>query len=70
MEECREDWGMRNVLKVSELNNRVNEIPYQESFCGKYEVWRGGEVESVEKEWEKFRDIVIEEGLKTIRSTS
>ena len=24
----------------------------------KYEVWRGGEVESVE-EWEKFRDVVI-----------
>ena len=27
---------------------------------GKYEVWRGGYVESVEKEWEKFRDIVME----------
>ena len=27
---------------------------------GKYKVWRGGEVESVEKEWEKFRDIVME----------
>ena len=26
----------------------------------KYEVWRGGEVESVEKEWEKFRDMVME----------
>ena len=26
---------------------------------GKYEVWRGGEVESVE-EWEKFRDMVME----------
>ena len=25
-----------------------------------YEVWRCGEVESVEKEWEKFRDIVME----------
>ena len=27
-------------------------------MCG--EVWRGGEVESVEKEWEKFRDLVME----------
>ena len=26
----------------------------------KYEVWRDGEVESVEKEWEKFRDMVME----------
>ena len=23
-------------------------------------MWRGGEVESGEKEWEKFRDIVME----------
>ena len=23
-------------------------------------MWRGGEVESIEKEWEKFRDIVME----------
>ena len=23
-------------------------------------MWRGGEVESVEREWEKFRDIVME----------
>ena len=27
---------------------------------GKYEVWRGDEVESVDKEWEKFRDMVME----------
>ena len=27
---------------------------------GKYKVWRGGEIESVEKEWEKFRDMVME----------
>ena len=33
---------------------------YQESLRGKYEVWRGGEVESVEKECGKFRDIVME----------
>ena len=51
---------MRNVLKVSELNHGVKERVYQESLLGKYEVWRGGEVESVEKEWEKFRDIVME----------
>ena len=30
--------GMRNVLKVSELNNRVKERAYQESLRGKYEV--------------------------------
>ena len=52
--------GVRNVLKVSELNNSVKERAYQESFHGKYEVWRGGEDESVEKEWEKFRDMVME----------
>ena len=52
--------GGRNVLKVSELNNSVKERAYQESLRGKYEVWRGGEVESVEKEWEKFRDMVME----------
>ena len=48
--------GMRCVLKVSELNHSVKERAFQESLRGKYEVWRGGEVESVEKEWEKFRD--------------
>ena len=51
--------GVRNVLKVSELIHGVKERAYQESLCGKYEVCRGGEVESVE-EWEKFRDIVME----------
>ena len=51
---------MRNVVKVNELNNRVKEGAYQESLRGKYEVWGGGEVESVEKEWEKFRNIVME----------
>ena len=34
--------GVRNVLKVSELNYSAKETAYQE---------RGGEVESVEKEW-------------------
>ena len=52
--------GVRNVLKVSELKNSVKERAYQESLRGKYEVWRGGDVESVEKVWEKFRDIVME----------
>ena len=52
--------GVRNVLKVSELNNSVKERAYQESLHGKYEVWRGGEVESVEKEWGKFKDIVMQ----------
>ena len=52
--------GVRNVLKMSELNHSVKERAYQESVLGKYEVWRGGEVESVEKEWEKFRDMVME----------
>ena len=51
--------GVRNVLKVSELNNSVKERAYQESLHEICEVWRGGEVESVE-EWEKFRDIVME----------
>ena len=51
--------GGGNVLKVSELNNSVKERACQESLRGKYEVWRSGEVDSVE-EWEKFRDMVIE----------
>ena len=38
MEECRE--GARNLLKLSKLNNRVNERAYQESLRGKYEVCR------------------------------
>ena len=36
---------MRNVLKVSELNNSVKDRAYQESLRGKYEVWKVGEVE-------------------------
>ena len=30
--------GVRNVLKVSELNHSFKERAYQESLCGKYEV--------------------------------
>ena len=45
---------------MSELNYSVKGRAYQESLRGKYEVWRGGEVESVEQEWEKFRDMVME----------
>ena len=41
--------GVRNVLKVSELNHSVKERAYQEILSEKYEEWRGGEVESVEK---------------------
>ena len=41
--------GVRNVLKVSELNHSVKERAYQESLREKYEVWRGEDVESVEK---------------------
>ena len=37
--------GVRNVLKASELNNRVKERAYQESLHEKYEVWRGLECE-------------------------
>ena len=33
--------GARNVLKVSDLNNRIKERAYQESLHGKYEVWGG-----------------------------
>ena len=50
---------MRNALKVSELNHCVKETAYQESLLAKYEVCIGGEVENVEKEWEKFRDMVM-----------
>ena len=47
--------GVRNVLKESELINNVKEWAYQDSLPGKYEVWSGGEVESVEKEWWKVQ---------------
>ena len=39
--------GVRNVLKVSELNKSVKERAYRESFSGKYKVLRGEEIESV-----------------------
>ena len=39
---------VRNVLKVSEPNHSVKERASQESFRGKYEVWRGREVETGE----------------------
>ena len=42
--------GVRNVVKVSELNNRVKERAYQESLQGKYDVLRGGG-SSVQKEF-------------------
>ena len=35
--------GVRNVLKVSELNNSVKERACQERLHVKYEMWRGGE---------------------------
>ena len=38
----------------------MKEREYQETFRGKYEVLRGGDVESVETEWEMFRDMVKE----------
>ena len=36
------------LFKVSELKNSVKEMAYQERLPVKYEVLRGGEVESVE----------------------
>ena len=49
-----------NVIITISFHNSVRERAYQENLPDKFEVWRGGEVESVEKEWEKFRDIVLE----------
>ena len=43
MKECGRVEGVRNVLKVSELNNRVKEMAYQKSLQRKYEMWRGRE---------------------------
>ena len=48
---------VRNVSTVSELNKSVKERPYQVCLQRKYEVLRGGDVESLE-EWEKFKDII------------
>ena len=50
--------GVRSVLTVSGLNKSMKERAYPESLRRKYEVLRGAEVESVENEWENFRDIV------------
>ena len=41
--------GVRNILKVSELNHSDKEMAYQENLHVKYKVCRDGEVESVEK---------------------
>ena len=38
----------------------MKERAYQESWHGQYIQWRGGEVESVEQEWERFRDKKME----------
>ena len=46
--------GVRNVLKISELNNRVMK-GHTRRTCMKN--MKHGEVEIVEKELEKFRDI-------------
>ena len=45
--------GVRNVLKLSELNKSMKEWTYQESLHGKYDVLKSGDVESVQKEFEK-----------------
>ena len=52
--------GGGNVSKVSEWNMSVKERVFRESFWRQYEVLRGEDVESVEKELEKFRGIVKE----------
>ena len=49
--------SLRNLLKVSELNNSVKEWAYQESLRGKYKLLRCGDGGSLEKKWESFRDI-------------
>ena len=55
--------GVRNVLKVSQLNNRVKERAYLESLRGKYEVWRGEEVES--EKWGR-EDNGVNGGMKKL----
>ena len=50
--------SVRNVLKLSDMNKSVKERAYQASLRGKYEVFRGSYVESVEMKQEQFRDIV------------
>ena len=52
---------------MSELNNTVKERAHLESLHGQYDVWRGGEVESVEKEWEKFRDKQVIQVIQVIK---
>ena len=51
--------GVRNVLKVSELNMSMKERAYQKSLRGKQLLkLRDWDVEIMEKEREEFRDIV------------
>ena len=39
-----------NILEKCLQKFKFHILISHESFCGQYEVWRGGEVESVEKE--------------------
>ena len=48
------------MSKVNELNNSVEEKAYQVSLRGQYKVWRGFEVESVEKECESLETSLIQ----------
>ena len=50
--------GVINVLKVSEWNKSVNKRIFPESLLGKYEVLRCWNVESVQKDWAKFKATV------------
>ena len=52
--------GVRNALKVSELNNSMKKRAHQERLRGQHEVRRDVAVVSLEKEWEQFRDIIME----------
>ena len=49
LRDARRMEGVRNMLKVSELNKSVKERAYQGTLREKYEVLRGGEVERVER---------------------
>ena len=51
--------GVRNVLKVNELDKSVKERAYQESVHGKYDVGRGGECGEGVGKVHRYSNVVV-----------
>ena len=51
MKECQEDGEYDQCVEVGEHNKSVKEEAHHETLHGRYEVFRGGDVDSVDEEW-------------------